>query len=381
MAILEMLDSLDRLGYYLVGQKKFPNKTHALLESKKSGLDISWIFNDSVYGNIDWSVPVNVPLMELYKARALQLRQQYDYLTLYYSGGADSTTVLHAFIDNNIFIDEILMWHAEPYEKQTNDKDYSNRNYNSEVKYAAMVHLDKVKNSLDPRTKITLKDFAKTGLETLSKQDNWYENVPLGLTLSISGILRQVSQQNDAHFLRQQDTGKSTCYIMGIDKPLVCKKGDDYYAYFQDNSAYHVMSPIDFASTNDQVTTEFFYWTPDFPEIVVKQSQLIKAHYKSNPAIIHMAEQSLTTHISEYRNIIHDAIYPREFCEPFQVEKPSTHIKRPMDDWFWRTADNRTRMNYIETIQYLGQNTDPKHMLKGSINWGMSAHLSKFYKL
>ena len=110
-----MLDSLDRLGYYLVGQKKFPNKTHALLESKKSGLDISWIFNDSVYGNIDWSVPVNVPLMELYKARALQLRQQYDYLTLYYSGGADSTTVLHAFIDNNIFIDEILMWHAEPY--------------------------------------------------------------------------------------------------------------------------------------------------------------------------------------------------------------------------------------------------------------------------
>ena len=378
-----MLDSLDRLGYYLVGQKKFPNKTHALLESKKSGHNVSWIFNDSVYGNIDWSVPVNVPLMELYKARAIQLRNKYDYLTLYYSGGADSTTILHAFIDNNIFIDEILMWHAEPYDKQVNNKDYSSGNFLSEIKFAAKAHLDKVKNSLDPRTKITVKDFAKTGLELLSKKDNWYEHVPLGLTLGISGILRQICQQNDAHFLRQQDTGLSTCYIMGIDKPLVYKEGKDYYAYFQDNSAYHVMSPVDFGSStvNDQVTTEFFYWTPDFPEIVVKQSQLIKALYESNPAITHMAEQSLTTHISEYRDIIHDAIYPREFCEAFQTEKPSTHIKRPMDDWFWKTADNRTRMNYIETIQYLGQNTDSKHMLKDSINWGMSAHLSKFYKL
>ena len=110
-----------------------------------------------------------------------------------------------------------------PTEKQTNDKDYSNRNYNSEVKYAAMVHLDKVKNSLDPRTKITLKDFAKTGLEILSKQDNWYETMPLGVTISISGILRQVSQQNDAHFLRQQDTGKSTCYVMGLTN-LWCAK-------------------------------------------------------------------------------------------------------------------------------------------------------------
>jgi hypothetical protein len=371
----------ERLGYYLVGQKKFSNKTHALLESKKSGHDVSWIFNDTVYGNIDWSVPINVPLMELYKARALQLRQQYDYVTLYYSGGADSTTVLHSFIDNNIFIDEILIWNAEPYDKQTNDKDYSNRNYNSEVKYAAMVHLDKVKNSLDPRTKITLKDFAKTGLEILSKQDNWYETMPLGVTISISGILRQVCQHNDAHFLRQQDTGKSTCYVMGIDKPLVCKTGNDYYAYFQDNSAYHVMSPVDFMGTNDRVTTEFFYWTPDFPEIVVKQSQLIKAHYESNPAITHMAEKSLTTHISEYRNIIHDAIYPREFCEEFQVEKPSTHIKRQMDDWFWEIADERTRMNYLETIKYLGQNTDSKHMIKNNINWGIAAHRSKFYKL
>lgn len=373
----------DRLGYYLVGWNKFNNKTHALLESKKTGYEIQWIFNDDTYGSIDWSVPVNVPLMELYKTRAIQLRQKYDYLILYYSGGADSTNVLHAFIDNNIFIDEILMWNCEPAESQFNDKDYSNANYNSEIKYAAYAHLNKVKNTLNPKTKITIKDFAKPGLDIISKADNWYETMPIGLTFGISGILRQITQENDAHFLRQKDTGKSTCYIMGIDKPLVWNDGTDYYAYFIDTGAYHVMNPVDFNAIehNDYVTTEYFYWTPDLPEIVVKQAQLIKAHYESNPAIKHMAKKALTTHVSEYRNIIHDAIYPSYACEKFQTEKPSTHIKRPMDRWFWEVSDVRTQQNYLETIEYLGKNTKSEHMIKNDVQWGIAAHRSKFYKL
>ena len=372
----------DRLGYYLVGWKKFSNKTHALLESKKSGYDVEWIFNDDVYGKIDWSVPIQTPLMELYKARALQLRQKYDYLTLYFSGGADSTNILHAFIDNNIFIDEILIWSPESFESAYNNKDYSNANYYSETKYAALPHLDKFKNSLNPNTKITIKDFAKSGMDLLSKQDNWYETMPLGVTISISGILRQVTQETDAHFLRQLDTGKTTCYIMGIDKPMVYNDGKDYYAYFIDTGAYHVMSPVDFNNSNlDTVTTEFFYWTPDFPEIVIKQSQLVKAHYETNPAIKYMAQKSLTTHISEYRNIIHDAIYPRYVCEKFQTEKPSTHIHRPMDRWFWETSSKRIQQNYLETVDYLGEHTNSKHMIKNDIRWGISSHLSKFYKL
>lgn len=372
----------DRLGYYLVGWKKFSNKTHALVESKKTGYDVNWIFNDSVYESIDWSVPIQTPLMELYKARALQLRQKYDYIILYYSGGADSNNVLHAFIDNNIFIDEILMWNCDPYDQQANDKDYSNSNYNSEVKYAAIAHLNKVKNTINPKTKITLKDYTKTGFELLGKKDNWYETMPIGLTFGISGIMRQVAQESDAHFLRQSDTGKTTCYIMGIDKPLVYNDGNEYYAYFMDSGAYHIMSPIDFNNSKlDTVTTEFFYWTPDFPEIVVKQAQLIKAHYESNPAIKHMAEKSLTTHISEYRNIIHDAIYPSYVFEKFQVEKPTTHVYRPMDRWFWEVSDERTQKNYLETIDYIGANTDPKHMIKNDVRWGVSAHRSKFYKL
>ena len=170
--------STDNLGFYLVGWKKFYNKTLALIESKKTGYDAMWVFNDQVYGSIDWSIPINTPLLELYRRRAQQLRDQYDYLVLYFSGGADSTMALHAFVDNNIFIDEIIIQDPAPVRSTVNDKDYSNLNYYSEVEYAANAHLRKYKHQLDSRTKITHQDFSKTGIELLEK-DFWIENSPL----------------------------------------------------------------------------------------------------------------------------------------------------------------------------------------------------------
>ena len=373
----------DRLGYYRVGWKKIPNKTLALIEQKKTGYEIEWIFNDNVYGSIDWSIPIETPLMELYKKRALQLREQYDYLVMYYSGGADSTNALHAFIDNNIFIDELIMHLPAPVEKTVNGYDTSNLNYYSEVEYAAIAHLKKYKNNLHPDTKIKVKDFSETGIELLNK-DDWFDTSPLGLSVSISGILRQVTQEYDAHYLKIIDGGKCTAYIMGIDKPLVWNDGTDYYGFFMDTSAYHYINPVDFnksASLIDTVTTEFFYWTPDMPEIVIKQAQEIKKYYESNLLLKYMSQESLTRHITEYRDILHPAIYPDYTCEKFQTEKPSTHIKRPMDNWFWATASNRVQNNYLDTIKYIGQNTNSKYMIKGTVDYGIAAHKSRFYKL
>jgi hypothetical protein len=94
-----------------------------------------------------------------------------------------------------------------------------------------------------------------------------------------------------------------------------------------------------------------------------------------------MAFESLTKHITEYRDILHPIIYPDYTCEKFQTEKPSTHIMRPMDNWFWATASSRVQNNYLDTIKYIGQNTNSKHMIKGSVDFGIAAHRSKFYKL
>lgn len=371
----------DRLGHYRVGFKKFSNKTLALLENHKTGYEIEWIFNDDIYSSINWAIPIETPLMELYKRRAQQLRNQYDYVILYYSGGADSTNVLHAFMDNNIFIDEIIMHLPEAVKTTLNGEDTSNLNYYSEVEYAAVAHLKKYKNSLHPNTKISINDFSKTGLELLNKED-WFDSSPLCLSVSISGILRQIAQEYDGYHLKLQEKDKSIVYVLGIDKPLVYFDGTDYFCYFTDTSTYHYITPVDFnKSSINSVSTEFFYWTPDMPEIVIKQAQNIKKQCEENPWAKFMASEALTRHISEYRSVLHPVIYPDYTCEQFQTEKPSTHIMRPMDNWFWQTASKNVQGNYLSMVDWLGQNTNSKYMIQQNVNFGIAAHKSKFHKL
>ena len=128
----------DRLGYYLVGWKKFYNKTLALMESNKTGYEVKWVFNDDVYGKIDWTIPIEEPLLEIYKRRAQQLREKYDYLMLYFSGGADSAVILRTFVENNIFLDEIVLQLPEPVRQSFTPNDTAEANIYAEIEYSAV---------------------------------------------------------------------------------------------------------------------------------------------------------------------------------------------------------------------------------------------------
>lgn len=375
--------SADKLGFYLVGWKKFYNKTLALLESKKTGYDVVWIFNDNVYGKIDWTTPVEDSLLSLYKKRAQQLRDNYDYLMLYFSGGADSVNILRAFIENNIFLDEIVMQLPEPVRQSFNPNDTSEGNFYAELEYSAVPYLNKIKNKLDPKTVIRYQDFAKPGLEILEK-DYWFDSVPLCTNITLSGVFRQIAQNADTHILRINERGKSVAQILGIDKPLVYFDGSNYFAYFMDTSTYHYVSPVDFNDTDlskINYHTEFFYWTPDMPEIVVKQAQLIKQQCEKDPWTRYMISEIFIRHISEYRPVLHPIIYPSDVTVEFQTEKPSTKIKRDMDRWFWTTSSEKIKNNYLEAIHYLGSNIDDKYKINGDIEYGISSHKTRFYRL
>jgi hypothetical protein len=373
----------DRLGFYRVGFKKFSNKTLALMESKKTGYEVEWIFNNAVYDSINWTTPIETPLFEIYKQRAQQLRDKYDYLMLYYSGGADSSTILRTFVENGIFLDEIVMQLPEPVRQSFDPNDTSEGNFYAELEYSAIPYLNKIKNKIHPNTVIRYQDFSKSGIELLQK-DDWFDVVPLCTNITLSGVFRQIAQNNDYHILNLYDTGKSIAQILGIDKPLVYFDGTNYYCYFMDTSTYHYVSPVDFNNTelsNGKYATEFFYWTPDMPEIVVKQAQDIKRNCEMNPWAKFMASEILTRHISEYRPVLHPVIYPSDVTVEFQTDKPSSKIVRAMDRWFWETASQKVQGNYLGAIEYIKQNTNIKHMIDGNIENGISAHKTKFYKL
>ena len=373
----------QRLGYYQVGNEQIINKSNALIKATATNQPVRWNFNDVVYSSFDWTKPIDVPLPELYKIRAQQLRDQYDHLMLYYSGGADSTNVLHAFIDNNIFIDEIVMQYPKPIESTMNNIDTGNDNYFSEIKFSAMAHLDKIKNQLDLRTKIRILDQAADTTE-LFKKDNWFEKFPLGTMITPAGTGRQISAIVDPELDKLYKLGKTVCQIYGVDKPVISVDNNEYFAYFVDAHATHaVPTGYDLGDlVNKFFFMEFFYWTPDLPEIVIKQAQEIKKVAEVDKNVKWHLINSRTIHIDQLRSILHPIIYCEEAnTKVFQTRKPGSNVFRPMDRWFWLPEFKQAQQNYLNVIKYLGQAIDSKYLSGNDIYNGLNSISSRKYKL
>lgn len=377
-----MLQNPDRLGYYLVDNKKYYNKPLAMIAASQSNKELTWVFNDDVYRRANWFEPIEESLNSIYHRRAQQLRDQYDYLVLYYSGGADSINILHAFIDNDIFLDEIVMQLPEPMRTTFDPRDTSMGNIYSELEFAGIPHLNKFRHLINPKTKIRYQDFAKPVLELL-KRDDWALTNPLGTNICISGIGRQYVQLSEEHILKLCETGISVAQILGVDKPLVGHDEHGYFAYFLDVSAMHA-PPVTASQAEifkNHYHTEFFYWTPSMPEIVVKQAQEIKKFYESHPQGEQIAAQSTKIHISHFKKILHPIIYPEYVKVDFETEKPSSKIVRPMDAWFWEIADKKTVNNYTDVIKHLKQKVAPHYFINNDINNGIQGHRSDNYYL
>lgn len=375
------LNTWQRLGYYKVGNKVLLNKTNALLEARTARVPVEWIFNDDVYSKFDWTIPITTSLPDLYKARAQQLRDKYDYLILYYSGGADSTNVLHAFVNNGILLDEIVMQYPRPVESTWNDQDLDNNNYFSEIKYAAIPHLKKIEGKLDPRTKIKFLDQCSDTVNMFG-DEHWFEKYPLGTMITPAGAGRQISAIKDPDLDVLYEYGKTVCQIYGVDKPLLRYDNGQFHAYFRDSNATHAIpSGFELGEIASKFFfLEFFYWTPDMPEIVIKQSQEIKSHALIDP-VLKLCLRSGSP-IELFRSFVHPIIYLEEATDHvFQTKKPSSAVFRPMDKWFWLPEFERAQQNYLQVINFLKDNIDVKYMTGGSIFNGLTPIDSKWYPL
>ena len=97
----------NKFGYFTVGDNHTYSRFEASQISQRTGQTVKWYLNDIYYNSFDWTKEPIDDIQTLYKKRAESLRDRYDYLVLMYSGGIDSCNMLHAFIDNNIKLDEI----------------------------------------------------------------------------------------------------------------------------------------------------------------------------------------------------------------------------------------------------------------------------------
>ena len=350
-----LLNDRQYYPYYMVGNFVTTSKFEALQKaSDKKIHDVKFHFHDNVFSLQDWSIEPTETLEELYRQRAEQLRNQYDYLILGFSGGADSTAIFDAFVKNNIHLDEVVMFHTYAGE---NDR---NSFYNFETFNVAVPYVEK--HLKDKTTKITIIDQTQNTFDywnIVNKFDFVHYN---NYNFSPNNLARQYAKAHLSVF----DESKSVAYITGIDKPCMVYNEGDAYFHFTDcidttvSYMYH-----DKGKTKH--IDEFFFWTPNFPKIVIKQSHVLKNFLDRLDAntLNLLVEQRLMYQQPGENVIVKNQkfyrmtnelmirlIYPSWDVNTPSVGKSSTgFIYSQRDGWFFKSGREEVK-NYLNAMKY-----------------------------
>ena len=378
---MQGIEQNPKLGYYQVGDKRFYSKPQALIYATETNQTPEWIFNSIVYAKVNWQLEPETDIRELYRLRALQLRDSYDYIKLELSGGGDSTTAAFAFLLNGIHLDEVIFRYPKQGEKDCTADPFNTKPTNtlSEFQFAAKPLLNWIKTNY-PKTKVTIHDYSENMLEDEgSRDETWIFNT------------RDWFQPGHAdkytHFGTKEqkelaNSGKSICALVGIDKPKITLINGKWYAYFNDLQA-NSANPIVNDYTN--ITSEYFFWTPDLPEIVVKQAHMITEWFDApqNQHLKHLVSWPNTDPAKRtaYEHIAKSIIYPEYDLETWQTAKPTNSFYNEMDQWFYTNFKETQLYSAWEAgLQLLLDKINPKYLMyQLGIPVGLTSNTTPFY--
>jgi hypothetical protein len=336
-------------GHYIVNGKIFYDKIEALVYANQNNIradNIEWNFFNKIFYSYDWSKEPSDSLDELYKKRALQLREKYDYIVLFCSGGVDSTNMLYSFLKNGIKVDEVVA--SAPLsglkKYKATHQDSTALNVISETFTAQIPLMEKVKSEY-PDLKITINDYFNDILNY--KEDDWLLKSSDWIHPTTNA---RYSLENQIHIKKLIEQGKKVAAIYGSNKPTVVIQNHNFISSIED-TGINVARP---AFNDLPCNLEAFYTTPDMPEIVIKQSHCI-AKYSCIPGNSFMIDllkykgtlrrtTSSTFNGEKWNNRIYEkaivpAIYPSLEYNYFQADKPNYSIMSDMDYWFYEMME------------------------------------------
>lgn len=327
-----------KLGYYICDDLEFDSKIRACVHAVEHAKPVTWVFNNDEFNKYDWKVEPELSLDQLYDQRARQLREQYDYLILSYSGGADSHNILTAFQRQGLHIDEIITNTMTKASAKAMTVDVNNREaYNApEAEY----HLNTVERLKDiqktmPKTKITITDCSDALFDELETAGDasWVLNKREGL--NPAGMTRF----NYLHFTdirKNFDKDRKIAVIVGIEKPRTMIHRGDLMMAFSDRTT-NMITVAEHLKEYPNSTVEFFYWTPDCVEIMIKQGHVIKKWLEANPQ--HQAMWQTKTVTPDVYRLVHDPLlrgllYTTWDNNWFQSKKAIYDWYSEFDSWF-----------------------------------------------
>lgn len=357
------LSKNPRLGWYEIGGKVHWDKASALIDGSQRNLsfkDLHWNFNDEEFARFNWTVEPPGHIRDYYWARARQLREQYDYLILNFSGGSDSATVLYSFIQQGLHIDELVYRYAGNGMKRHG---FSNNNFDasnevSEYEYTTKPMLEWVRK-VSPMTKITIHDFTKDVIG--NKNVTWDENFIHWVGDFITpGCIVRYNHGFDADYYKQFDKGKNIGIIFGTDKPRLIREGNKIYMIFVDRTV-HVAMPATVNNGYTNTNVELFYWDPSSTAMLAKQAHLIKKWFElpSNRPMQFMMSQAWLTNPrnrSTIEAIFKGIIYPDYDLTLFQCNKPVRSVFQEWDYWMQDFKNTVGFVKYTNGLKYLKRN-------------------------
>jgi len=330
-----MISYPDRLGCYRVGDLKFYSKLEAIEMHTRTGIHPHWDFNEAAFSSYDWSVEPQDSLLELYRQRAQQLRDKYDYIVLIYSGGADSETILQSFLYNDIKLDEVASY--VNYAGTGSKTSFMNE----EIFGNAIPRLERLKE------KYTWLKHRVIEMRDLQIEHFKNEKIKFSWIYSMNTFFDSNCVAREELALKIKDwadiinQGKKLCLVWGFDKPRLLNENDRYSMRFIDilDSGPTVKSFAGELPYSD----ELFYWSPDLPQIVIKQGHMVKNYLENNYA----SSPFITTTRTDlaYKKVngtrywlnkdgLHAIIYPN-YELALTAAKPANTVVTERDIWFY----------------------------------------------
>ena len=327
-------DKWSAFGHYTVGTDPTPiyNLTLALEAQVNNPKPVRFHFHDELYSSMSPQQEPSGTLLDLYSARVKQLREKYDYLILFYSGGADSHNILKCFEHADVKLDEVVSFVDSEYAGK--DSIISSEIYKvaiPEVQQYQEHNKECVYTLLEIR-EIQKKIFSDKSLKFDLYQDFSYHFVPFSVM-----HLYALNYVDRIHKLHEQ--GKRVGVIQGIDKVKIVNNQGKWNLYFSDFSSQfghkHYYRDLPFYD-------EFFYWTPDMPQIAIKQAHVVsryldyldsigaETHYRDDQMANVVVRKSGKKTNWDYINHI---VYPFWKSDTFSMGKTnSSQIVNPRDN-------------------------------------------------
>ena len=226
------------------------------------------IYNDRLY-SFNWQIEPSESFETLLKERAQQLRDKYSELTLNFSGGRDSFTILETFRKNNIHIDNVQV--GVPQFIKPWYEDQGNWEY---IKTEPLV--DEYRK-LMPKTK-----FSYASYDNLQFLNDFEKS------LSIVGLntnIRSTLPQHHSEYYKSANH----CYITGDLEPRLVYHDNSFFIETWDTENQE--------NYNKAYGTEAFYTHPDFPKLHSKQCHICKKYLKEKLRNNEITQENLSIHL------------------------------------------------------------------------------------